>query len=175
MNKLISTTLATAVVVLPAGAVWTATHSHAQNASASTNAAPAAATHAAPTVTSKHATATAVAKKTATAVAKKKATTNAPTKALKIQGPGVDMQWGTVQVTIVVKGNTVTDMSATAPTERSRSAYINGIAVPMLRQEVLQAKTVANIQKIYGISGATMTSEAFYQSLLAALKSAHLM
>ena len=90
-------------------------------------------------------------------------------------GPGVDMQWGTVQVTIVVTGKTVSNLKATAPTERARSAYINGIAVPMLRKEVLQAKTVAKIKNIYGISGATMTSEAFYQSLLATLKSAHLL
>ena len=90
-------------------------------------------------------------------------------------GPGVDMQWGTVQVTIVVTGKTVSDLKATAPTERARSAYINGIDVPMLRKEVLQAKTAAKIKNIYGISGATMTSEAFYQSLLATLKSAHLL
>jgi len=92
----------------------------------------------------------------------------------KYNGPGVDMQWGTVQVTIIVKGNAVTDMSATAPTERSRSAYINGIAVPMLRKEVLQARSLAKIKNIYGISGASMTSEAFYQSLMAAVKAAHL-
>lgn len=90
-------------------------------------------------------------------------------------GPSSDMDWGPVQVTIVVKGKLVTDLSATAPTERPRSAFINNQAVPMLRQEVLQAKTVANIKNIYGISGATLTSEAFYQSLLAALTSAHLM
>jgi uncharacterized protein with FMN-binding domain len=97
-----------------------------------------------------------------------------PVAAHTYAGPSVDMQWGPVQVTIVVKGTTVTDLSAKAPTERARSAYINNIAVPMLRQEVLKAKTAANIKNIYGISGATMTSEAFYQSLLAALQSAHL-
>jgi uncharacterized protein with FMN-binding domain len=89
-------------------------------------------------------------------------------------GPSVDMRWGPVQVTIVVKGNAVTDLKATAPTERARSSFINNQAIPMLRQEVLQAKTATKIKNIYGISGATMTSEAFYQSLLAALKSAHL-
>ncbi|MGH2387052.1 MAG: FMN-binding protein [Chloroflexota bacterium] len=89
-------------------------------------------------------------------------------------GPSVNMQWGAVQVTIVVKGKLVTDLRATAPTERARSAFINQQAVPMLRGEVLKAKTVANIKRIYGISGATMTSEAFYQSLLAALHTAHL-
>ena len=90
-------------------------------------------------------------------------------------GPSVDMQWGPVQVTIVVTGKAVSNLRATAPTERARSAFINQQAVPMLRQEVLQAKTAANIKNIYGISGATMTSEAFYQSLLAALHQAKLM
>ena len=90
-------------------------------------------------------------------------------------GPSVDMQWGPVQVTIVVKGKLVTNLSATAPMERARSAFINQQAIPMLRQEVLLAKTAAKIKNIYGISGATMTSEAFYQSLLAALHKAKLM
>jgi uncharacterized protein with FMN-binding domain len=99
----------------------------------------------------------------------------APAAAHTYVGPSEDMQWGPVQVTIVVKGSVVTDLSATAPTERPRSAFINQQAVPMLRQEVLQAKTAANIKNIYAISGATMTSEAFYQSLLAALTAAHLM
>jgi uncharacterized protein with FMN-binding domain len=117
----------------------------------------------------------AAAKSTATAtktpVAKSKP---APIVARRYVGPSVDMQWGPVQVTIVVKGNTVTDLSATAPNHRARSAFINNQAVPMLRQEVLQAKTAAHIKNIYGISGATMTSEAFYQSLLSALHTAHL-
>jgi uncharacterized protein with FMN-binding domain len=84
------------------------------------------------------------------------------------------MDWGPVQVTIIVKGNAVTGLTATAPTERARSAEINGTAVPMLRQEVLQAKSVAAIKQIYGVSGATLTSDAFYQSLLAAIQTAHL-
>ncbi len=91
-----------------------------------------------------------------------------------VQGPSEDMQWGPVQVTIVVKGKAITDLTATAPTERARSALINQQAIPMLRQEVLQAKSVAEIKNIYGVSGATMTSEAFYQSLLAAVQQAHL-
>ena len=73
-------------------------------------------------------------------------------------------------MTIVVKGRKITDIRATAPSERPRSAYINKQAVPILRQEVLKAQS-ANID---GISGATMTSEAFDASLQAALKAAHL-
>ena len=87
-----------------------------------------------------------------------------------IQGPAVDMRWGPVQVTIVVKGKVLTDVQATAPTERSRSAFINNQAIPLLRQEALQAKS-ANIDLL---SGATMTSEAFAQSLQAALTQAGL-
>ncbi|HVA93087.1 MAG TPA: FMN-binding protein [Chloroflexota bacterium] len=90
------------------------------------------------------------------------------------QGPSADMQWGPVQVTLIVQGKRITDLQATAPTERSQSAFINGQAIPMLRSEVLQAKTVANIKNIYGISGATLTSEAFYQSLLGAMAQAKL-
>ena len=84
-------------------------------------------------------------------------------------GPGVDMQWGTVQVTIVVKCKRITDIQATAPTERQRSAFINQQAVPMLRQEVLQAQSAT----IDLIGGATMTSEAYDQSLQAAVDAAH--
>ena len=87
-----------------------------------------------------------------------------------IKGPNVDMRWGTVQVTLIVKGKKITDVRTVAPTERSRSAFINEQAVPMLRQEVLQVQK-ANIDLI---SGATMTSEAFVMSLQAAIKTAKL-
>jgi len=88
----------------------------------------------------------------------------------KYVGPSEDMQWGPVQVTIYVKGKKITDLQATAPMERARSAFINQQAIPMLRQEVLQAQS----SKIDAISGATMTSVAFYYSLVQALKDAHL-
>lgn len=87
-----------------------------------------------------------------------------------LQGPSVDMRWGPVQVTIVVKDKQLVDVEATAPTERQRSADINGQAIPWLRSEALQAKS-ANINLI---SGATMTSDAFAQSLQAALAQANL-
>jgi uncharacterized protein with FMN-binding domain len=86
-----------------------------------------------------------------------------------IAGPSVDMQWGPVQVTIIVKGKKVTDVQATAPMERARSNYINSQALPWLRQETLQAQS-ANIDVI---GGATLTSEAYAGSLQAALAAAH--
>ena len=158
-----ATLLAGAVVAIPVG-VTIANHASATSAGVTQSSAKSTATSM-PSAKA-HATAT----KAPPSKAKPK-----PVTAHRYVGPSADMQWGPVQVTIVVKGKMVTGLSATAPTERARSAFINGQAIPMLRQEVLQAKTVANIKNIYGISGATMTSEAFYQSLLAALKAAHLM
>ena len=85
-----------------------------------------------------------------------------------VQGPSVDMQWGPIQVTLKVKGKKIVDISATYPTERPRSQFINLQAIPWLKQETLQAQS-ANIQLI---GGATMTSEAYAQSLQAALDQA---
>jgi len=73
-------------------------------------------------------------------------------------------------VSIVVQGTRITDIEATAPTERQRSAFINQQALPLLRQEVLQAQSAA----VDVISGATLTSEAYGASLQAALDAAHL-
>ena len=87
-----------------------------------------------------------------------------------IMGPSVDMDWGPVQVTIIVKGSRLVDVKATAPMERARSNFINSQAIPWLRQEVLQAQS-ANVNLI---GGATLTSEAYAQSLQAALDQAHL-
>jgi uncharacterized protein with FMN-binding domain len=87
-----------------------------------------------------------------------------------VQGPSVDMQWGPIQVTVKVKGTKIVDISATYPTERPRSQFINTQAIPMLRQEVLQAQTA----QIDLIGGATMTSEAYAMSLQAALTKANI-
>jgi uncharacterized protein with FMN-binding domain len=79
------------------------------------------------------------------------------------------MRWGSVQVAVVLRGTTITDISALElPMERARSAYISQTVAPMLRSEVLQAQS-ANINVI---SGATFTTEAYAQSLQAALDSA---
>lgn len=93
----------------------------------------------------------------------------AKTASKKYQGPVEDMRWGPVQVTVSVKGKKITNVTATAPNERPRSAVINDQALPLLKSEVLQAQSAA----IDEVAGATMTSEAFITSLQAALKKAH--
>jgi uncharacterized protein with FMN-binding domain len=79
-------------------------------------------------------------------------------------------QYGTVQATLVVTGNKITNVIITAPQDNPRSASINSYAVPILVSETLQAQS-ANID---AVSGATYTSESYIGSLQAALAEAHL-
>ena len=100
------------------------------------------------------------------------ATAGAATATVKsrlVYGPSVNMRWGPVQVRIRVKGKRFTNIGTSAPTERPKSARINQQAVPILRQETLKAQSA----RIFVVSGATMTSNAFGASLQAAIKKAH--
>ena len=95
-------------------------------------------------------------------------TVKSTTKTKTYKGPLVDMRWGPVQAAITVKNKKITKVSITTNPENSRSQFIDDQAVPMLRSEVLQAQSV-NINEI---SGATMTSDAFMQSLQSAVNKA---
>jgi uncharacterized protein with FMN-binding domain len=86
------------------------------------------------------------------------------------RGYGSSMRWGTVQVTITVSGRRMTALSATYPADRARSRVINSQAVPTLRSETLRAQSY----RIHSLSGATLTSRAFVNSLYSAMHSAHL-
>lgn len=103
--------------------------------------------------------------------AKHHAQASVVTRPVDYRGPSVDMRWGPVQVDLVVQGGRILDVKASYPTERARSQHINDIAVPMLREQVLRQQ---GIKGVYAISGATMTSEAYGQSLQAALAGAHI-
>lgn len=85
-------------------------------------------------------------------------------------GPPAAMKFGPVRVTIQASGKRIVSITATSPTSHPRSAVINNKAVPILRREVLQAQSA----QIHAVSGATLTSQAFYTSLLGALHAAHL-
>jgi uncharacterized protein with FMN-binding domain len=96
--------------------------------------------------------------------------THAAAKAKKYKGPLVDMRWGPVRATITVKGKKITSVKISTSPENFRSQFIDQQAVPLLKQETLQAQSAT----IDTVSGATMTSEAYIQSLQAALQKAHL-
>jgi uncharacterized protein with FMN-binding domain len=84
------------------------------------------------------------------------------------QGSVVSEQFGDVQAAVSVKGNRITDVSISAPMDNPRSASINQQAVPMLRSETLQVQS----GQVTLISGATVTSEAYAQSLQSAIDQA---
>jgi uncharacterized protein with FMN-binding domain len=67
-----------------------------------------------------------------------------------------------------VTGKRITDVSINVNNSDGRSQDINSQAVPYLRQETLQAQN-ANVSIV---SGATLTSQAYAQSLQAALQQA---
>jgi uncharacterized protein with FMN-binding domain len=89
-------------------------------------------------------------------------------------------RWGDVQVTIVVKKTTTTNLATKKKTVRKRitkvavpvypdhtdrSVFINQQALPFLIQETIQAQSSA----IDMVSGATDTSVGFQQSLQSAI------
>ena len=84
-------------------------------------------------------------------------------------GPTVDAFYGYVQVQAVIQGGQIADVKFLQyPSDRQTSRRINSIAMPYLTQEAVQAQS-ANVDIV---SGATLTSQAFAESLQAALQSA---
>jgi len=84
-------------------------------------------------------------------------------------GPSVDVFYGLVQVQVVIQNGQIANVTfLDYPHDRRTSQEINTQAMPMLTQEAIQAQS-ANVNII---SGATLTSEGFANSLQAALLSA---
>lgn len=76
-------------------------------------------------------------------------------------------RYGTIKVTIVVGGGKITDITATYPTG-GQTGSINARAIPKLRQQALSVQSAS----ISTVSGATYTSNAYKQSLQAAINAA---
>jgi uncharacterized protein with FMN-binding domain len=86
-------------------------------------------------------------------------------------GAVVQTRFGAVQVQITVQSGKITDVTALQLTDAERkSVQISNRAAPLLRTEVLAAQS-AGVQTI---SGATVTSVAYLNSLQAALDAANL-
>lgn len=86
-------------------------------------------------------------------------------------GSSVDTRWGAVQVQITVQDGKITQAQAVKyPHNNGRDQQINAYAVPTLNQEVVTAQS-ANID---AVSGATVTSDGYLQSLQSAIDQAHL-
>jgi len=86
-------------------------------------------------------------------------------------GDSADTRWGPVQVQITVQGGKITASQAVQyPQNNGRDAQINGFALPILNQEVVQQQSAS----IDTVSGATVTSDGYLQSLQSAIDQAHL-
>lgn len=88
-----------------------------------------------------------------------------------LDGPSESTPFGPVQVAITVQGSKIVGVQALQyPNSDPTSKSIESRAIPALESETLQAQS-ANIA---GVSGATFTSNAWKQSLQAALHNAGL-
>ena len=84
-------------------------------------------------------------------------------------GSSADAFYGTIQVQATIQNGKIADVQFLQyPNDRSESIQINQQAMPMLKQEAIQAQS-ANVDIV---SGATDSSQAFMQSLASALSQA---
>ncbi len=88
-----------------------------------------------------------------------------------VTGSVAQTQWGPVQVELTVSNGSITKVSLLQyPNGNSRDMEINSYALPILIQETIKSQS-ANIDMV---SGATVTSTGYLQSLQSALDQANL-
>lgn len=84
-------------------------------------------------------------------------------------GNVTDAFYGNIQVQVAVSGGKIADVTFLQyPNDRETSVMINEQAMPLLKQEAIQAQSA----QVDGVSGATQTSIAFIKSLGSALQKA---
>jgi uncharacterized protein with FMN-binding domain len=87
----------------------------------------------------------------------------------QIDGQVEPTQFGDIQVRVILRNGRITDVQPLQmPFDHQRSLEISQAVAPLLHDEVLQAQSA----RIDLISGATYTSDAYAQSLQAALDQA---
>jgi len=90
---------------------------------------------------------------------------------LVVNGSSADTEYGPVQVQLSVQGGRIVSATAIAyPQESGHDRRINSYAIPVLQQETVTAQNAT----IDTVSGATVTSNGYRESLQAALDAAHL-
>lgn len=84
-------------------------------------------------------------------------------------GSQADAYYGIVQVQVVIQNGALATVNFLSyPNDRRTSQYINSQAMPLLKQEAIQAQSA----DVSGVSGASDTSAAFRESLASALAQA---
>ncbi|MEU7872952.1 FMN-binding protein [Dactylosporangium sp. NPDC049140] len=86
------------------------------------------------------------------------------------QGSVASTRWGDVQVSITVADGKITAVSVPVyPNSNGKDKQINARALPILTRETISAQSA----DIDTVSGATVTSDGYIESLQAALDAAH--
>jgi uncharacterized protein with FMN-binding domain len=100
-----------------------------------------------------------------------KSSSTASTKAATSTGSVAQTRWGPVQVKVTVSAGKITNVSVVQyPSGNPKDQQINAYALPILVKDTIDAQS-ANIDMI---SGATVTSQGYLQSLQSALDGAGL-
>lgn len=97
-----------------------------------------------------------------------KASTRTTGKSGTFSGDPIDTEFGTVQVEAVILDGKLTDVRMLQETVGGRSQQIDAASIPILKSEALSAHSA----KIDVVSGATITSQGYAQSLQSALDKA---
>lgn len=94
----------------------------------------------------------------------------APGGSVVVNGSVARTRWGPVQVQVTISGTRIAEVIVLQqPSGNGRDREINSFALPRLRQETLQSQSA----RIDAVSGATVTSGGYVESLQAALDAAH--
>ncbi|MGY2874073.1 uncharacterized protein with FMN-binding domain [Marmoricola sp. URHA0025 HA25] len=97
--------------------------------------------------------------------------TSSTSAASTVSGGSVETRWGPVEVQITVASGKITQVDVPVyPDNNGKDQEINAYALPRLVQETLDAQSAS----IDMVSGATVTSDGYLQSLQAALDKAGL-
>jgi uncharacterized protein with FMN-binding domain len=87
-----------------------------------------------------------------------------------VNGAVAQTRWGPVQVQVTISAGRITEVTVLRqPDGNRRDVEINSYALPQLTQEVLTAQSA----QIDMVSGATVTSQGYIESLQAALDAVH--
>ncbi|MFG1605251.1 FMN-binding protein [Actinoplanes sp. NPDC049265] len=98
------------------------------------------------------------------------ATTPPKARTLTVNGTVAGTRWGPVQVQVKIQNQKIVDVRVLRrPTGNDHDDEINGYALPRLRAKVLRAQNA----HVDAVSGATVTSGGYLESLQAALDAAH--
>lgn len=88
---------------------------------------------------------------------------------VNVTGQGEQTPYGPLQVEITVSHDRIVAARTLVHPEGGHSSEVNAYAVPMLDHETVHSQG----RQVDAVSGATFTSEAYQQSLQAALDAAH--